>query len=182
MLQEWRRNKKRFRKGFYWNQKAKEKCENYRFDKLCKKYKQLYIDFQWCKQCNSKQFQQEFPIWTSENEYIDKFIQEAQLSAENGYKVLEWISYNKLKNIIYIDEGGFSKIYKAIWLDGPIDSWNFDKQQWNRWTHKINDDIGYKVILKSLNDSSNLNEKFLNEVKHSCLIINFILIYIYIKN
>jgi len=82
-----------------------------------------------------------------------------------------------LKNIIYIDEGGFSKIYKAIWLDGPIDSWNFDKQQWNRWTYEINDDMGYEVVLKSLNDSSDLNDEFLNEVCYLYLIIKFYFIF-----
>ncbi|RIA80257.1 hypothetical protein C1645_745374 [Glomus cerebriforme] len=68
----------------------------------------------------------------TKNEFIDKFIQEAQLNAKNNYEVLEWIPYDQLKNINYHDKGGFSKIYKAIWLDGPIDSWNFNKQQWNR--------------------------------------------------
>ena len=30
--------------------------------------------------------------------------------------------YNRLKNIhYYYDKGGFSKINKAIWLDGPIE-------------------------------------------------------------
>ena len=65
-----------------------------------------------------------------------------------------------MKNVNYYDEGGFSKIYRAIWLDGPIDSWNFIEQKWNRWTFQN----GYEVILKNLNNSSNLNDKFLNEV------------------
>ena len=67
-----------------------------------------------------------------------------------------------MENISYYNEGGFSKIDKAIWLDGPIDSWNVDKQQWNRWTSQR----GYEVILKSLNNSSNLNDEFLNEWKY----------------
>ncbi|RIA90145.1 kinase-like domain-containing protein [Glomus cerebriforme] len=71
------------------------------------------------------------------NNFIDKFIQEAQLGAKNSYEVLEWIPYNRLKNINYYDKGGFSEIYKAIWLDGPIDNWNFDKQQWDRWNPKL---------------------------------------------
>ncbi len=80
-----------------------------------------------------------------------------------SYEVLEWIPYDKFENINYYDKGGFSEIYKANWLDGPIDSWNFDKQQWNRWNSQT-DYIGYEVILKNLNNSSNLNDKFLNEV------------------
>ncbi|RIA97739.1 kinase-like domain-containing protein [Glomus cerebriforme] len=61
-----------------------------------------------------------------------------------------------------MDQGGFSEIHKAIWLDGPIDSWNFDKQQWNRWKLQT----GYEVILKNLNNSSSLDDKFLSEWKN----------------
>jgi serine/threonine protein kinase len=122
-----------------------------------------YTDYQWCQQCNSKLFQQEFLKWTSKNEFIDKFIQEAQLTAKNVYEVLEWIPYDRLANINYYDKGGFSEIYKAFWLDGPIDSWNFNEQQWNRRTFQK----GYEVILKILNNSSSLNNEFLNEWKYN---------------
>ncbi|CAB4441456.1 unnamed protein product [Rhizophagus irregularis] len=94
---------------------------------LCNECKQLYIDYQWCQQCNTKRFQQDFSKWTSKNEFVDKFIQEAQLNAKNSYEILEWIPYNKLSSIDYYDKGGFSEIHKAIWLDGPIYSWNFKK-------------------------------------------------------
>ncbi len=101
--------------------------------------------------------QQNFFNWISGNEFIDKFIQESQLNAEFNDEILEWIPYNKFKNIEYLNKGGFSIIYKAIWLDGPIDNWNDDENKWNRGFNKM-------VSLKSLNKSSNLNEEFLNEV------------------
>ncbi|PKY51497.1 HCP-like protein [Rhizophagus irregularis] len=141
-------------KAFYWH---KITPDNFKINNLCKKCNQPYIDYKWCQQCNIKQFQQDFSKWTSKNKFIDKFIQEAQLNAKSNYEVLEWIPYNKLNNINYYDKGGFSEIYRAIWLDGPIDSWNFDEQQWNRWTE-------YEVILKNLNNSSSLSDKFLDEV------------------
>jgi len=147
---------KNLEKAFYWYQKASENKVNKLYDK-CKGCQQPYTDYQWCQQCNTRRFQQDFSKWTSKNEFIDKFIQEAQLNAKNSYEILEWIPYNKLSNINYYDKGGFSEIHKAIWLDGPIFSWNFDKQQWNR-------QLSYEVILKTLNNSSNLNSKFLNEV------------------
>ena len=68
--------------------------------------------------------------------------------------MLEWIPYDRLKNIEYFDKGGFGTIYKAIWLDGPIYYWS---SKWFR-------DGEETVILKSFNKSSNLNEEFLNEV------------------
>ncbi|RIA78640.1 hypothetical protein C1645_842787 [Glomus cerebriforme] len=119
-------------KAFYWYQKAIESSKitskNSNNDKLCKECKQSYIDYNWCQQCNTKRFQQDFSKWTR----------------------------------------GFSEIYKAIWLDGPIDGWDFDKQEWNRW----NSQLGYEIILKNLNNSSSLNNKFLSEVK--LLIISFV--------
>ncbi|POG73411.1 hypothetical protein GLOIN_2v1856072, partial [Rhizophagus irregularis DAOM 181602=DAOM 197198] len=169
---------KNLREAFYWHQKvlaennkvsSKYKVElcnkcnkphiDYPWCHQCDECKQPYIDYQWCQQCNVKRFQQDFTKWTSENEFIDKFIQEAQLNAKNSYEILEWIPYNKLTNIDYYDKGGFSEIHKAIWLDGPIFSWNNDKQQWNR-------QMNYEVILKILSSSSSLNNKFLNEWKY----------------
>ena len=52
-------------------------------------------------QCNAKQFQQDFPNWTSRN------------NVQNRYKVLEWIPY-RLTNIKYLAKEGFSTVHKAI--------------------------------------------------------------------
>ncbi len=117
--------------------------------KRCKKCSQTNV---WCKDCNVKQFQKDFPNWTSGNEFIDRFIQETQLNAQIKCQVLEWIPYDKFKNIEYLDYDNFSAIYKVIWLDIPIKKW----MEFNEKHH---------VTLKSLNNSSNLNEEFLNEVK-----------------
>ena len=111
----------------------------------------------WCNQCNAKRFQQDFPNWTSGNKYIDNFIQETQFNAQNRYEVLEWIPYNRLTNIKYLAKGGFSTVYNAIWLDGYIWDWDNGKKQYR------ND---YSVVIKSLNNSSNINEEFLNEVRY----------------
>ena len=104
-----------------------------------------------------KLFQKNFLNWTSRNNFIDKFIQESQLNAVYTNQILEWIPYNRLKNIEYVDKGGFGVIYKAIWLDGPIIFWFSKENKWIRSDKKI-------VILKSFDKSSNLNEEFLNEV------------------
>src|SRR5947207_9687452 len=129
-------------------------------------------NFGWCQQCNAKKFQQDFHKSASGNEFIDKFIQESQLNAEYSSNNLEWIPYNRLTNVKYLDKGGFSIVYKAIWLDGPITGWNYEKQQWKRTTDEIDinsdkgeDGIrGWEVVLKSLDNSSDLNDEFLNEV------------------
>jgi hypothetical protein len=134
----------------------------------------------WCKECYSKKFKQNFDDWTSGNKQIDKFIQESQLSARASFELLEWIPYNQLRNIKYLAQGGFGTIYKAIWLNGRIQLWDYEKQDWERSVVeqdykdannsqiknplKINEKYGFSVVLKSLNDLSDINEDFLNEV------------------
>src|ERR1051325_172886 len=79
------------------------------------------------------------------------------VNAVRQLDILEWIPYNRLTDIKYLDKGGFSTVYKATWLDGHIKEWNYENQQWSR-----NDN--WKVVLKSLDNSSNLNNEFLSEV------------------
>ena len=86
----------------------------------------------WCNSCNAKRFQENFKNWTSGNDNIDKFIQHIQISANNRYKVIEWIPYDRFKNIEYIAKGGFGIVYKAIWIDGYILSWDNKNKNWIR--------------------------------------------------
>src|SRR5438046_674007 len=112
----------------------------------------------WCKVCNAKHFQQNFEKWTSGNVDIDKFIQEAQLSANSSEKVIEWIPYDRFYDIEYIAKGGFGKVYRANWIDGYIFYWDIKNQNWYRLeSNKF-------VALKSLNNSKNVTLEFLNEV------------------
>ena len=57
----------------------------------------------------------------------------AQLSANYSEKVLEWIPYDRFYDIEYIAKGGFGKVYRANWIDGPIKSWDDKNQNWNRY-------------------------------------------------
>ena len=124
---------------------------------LCEECNQENTWYNWCKECNAKHFQQNFENWTSGNVDIDKFIQEAQLSANNELKVLEWIPYDRFYDIEYIAKGGFDKVYRADWIDGPIDYWNDKNKNWKRNQNEL-------VALKSLNNSKNGTLEFMNEV------------------
>ncbi|SRR6266540_1176228 len=126
----------------------------------------------WCKKCNAKHFQQNFPNWTSRNVFIDKLIQTTQLNARYHQDVLEWIPYSRLEKIKDVGKREFGVVYKAIWLDGPIEEWSYNERKWIRYDNfsedNTNDDIFQinkcHVELHSLNESSNLNENFLNKV------------------
>lgn len=126
-----------------------------------------------CNNCrNRKGFQREYFYWIcdqcykakteftpSGNEAIDDFIKQTLSNDDKMYWEMEFVPFEKFKNIEYIAKGGFSKIYKATWEDGPITSWNREKQKYNRR-------VNMTIVLKELNDSANINSKKLNEVQN----------------
>ena len=116
------------------------------FDKCCEKCYKQYTNIisKWCRLCQ-----------TSGNKQIDDFIQEKQLNID-PYKdiIFEWIPYNQFDNIKKISKSDSTKIYSAIWMDGPL-YYNYSK-----YTRNQNE----KVTLKySHSNSQNINE-FLNKV------------------
>ncbi|RHZ79207.1 hypothetical protein Glove_151g115 [Diversispora epigaea] len=113
--------------------------------------------YSWCEFCYPKHFQDEFNNWTSGNDKVDKFIQDAQLNAKHLRAIIEWIPYDRFKDVKLIGKGGFGTIHYARWIDGFIDKWNEKKQQWNRVPEKG------KVALKRFENIVNLDD-VLNEV------------------
>ncbi|GES83252.1 kinase-like domain-containing protein [Rhizophagus clarus] len=92
--------------------------------------------------------------WMSENEKIDDFIQKMQLKINpKSDVVFEWIQYCQFNEIKEIGKGGFSTVYSAIWKNGPL-HWYENKRSPNK-----------KVALKRINNSQNLINELLNEVK-----------------
>ncbi|RGB40387.1 kinase-like domain-containing protein [Rhizophagus diaphanus] len=68
-----------------------------------------------------------------------------------------FVPYDQFTNIEFIAEGGFSKIYKATWIDGPIyTGWN---------SKKLHFDSNYTVVLKKLHNSKNITSKGLHKLK-----------------
>ncbi|CAG8728105.1 10384_t:CDS:2, partial [Dentiscutata heterogama] len=55
-------------------------------------------------------------------------------------------------------KGGFSNIYKAIYKKGIIIDWDNNKKEFIR--------LSSPVVLKSLNYSSQISERFLKEVEN----------------
>ncbi|RHZ85786.1 hypothetical protein Glove_60g167 [Diversispora epigaea] len=112
----------------------------------------------WCKPCNSKRLQNDFNNWTSGNDKIDKFIQDAQLNANYLREVIEWIPYNRFKDVKQIGKGGFGTIYYARWINGLIKKWDIENQQWERY------DKMKEVALKKFDNFVNFND-VLNEME-----------------
>jgi hypothetical protein len=97
---------------------------------------------------------------SSGNKIIDDFIRYTQSNLAKGGIKLEFVPYDQFKNIEFIAEGGFSKIYKATWIDGPILSITWYRPKMDNIIRQPN----HTVVLKKLNNSKNITSKELNEV------------------
>ncbi|RHZ70963.1 hypothetical protein Glove_264g27 [Diversispora epigaea] len=125
--------------------------------KICPECNQKDTSWNWCKPCNLKHFQNDFNNCTSGNDKIDNFIQDAQLNANRNWDVIEWIPYDRFKDVKQIGKGGFGTIHYAMWIDGKIREWDIKKRQWRR-------DRGYsEVALKKFDNFVNFND-VLNEM------------------
>ena len=80
------------------------------------------------------------------------------MAHETSKVSLEWIPYDRFCDIKYIAEDDFNKVYKANWIDGCIDKWNNENKNWKR------KDQNMFVILKSLNNPTNITSEFMDKV------------------
>ncbi|RIB17992.1 kinase-like domain-containing protein [Gigaspora rosea] len=122
----------------------KKKC------KTCGKYRQhSKKDSSHCVHCNES-----LQVLTG-NKLVDNLIKKSlTLKVKNK---MTYIPFEQFTNIEYIAEGGFSKIYKAVWEDGPITGWSEKKGCFRRRKREI--------VLKRLNNSENIDSSFLNELE-----------------
>ena len=86
-----------------------------------------------------------------------------QLNANYRREVIEWIPYDRFKDVKQIGKGGFGTIHYARWIDGEIRKWDIENQQWERY------DDNNEVALKKFDNFVNFND-VLNEVN---ILINF---------
>jgi serine/threonine protein kinase len=98
----------------------------------------------------------------SGNKIIDDFIRYTQTNFIKKEGKMEFVPHDQFKNIEFIAEGGFSKIYKATWIDGPVT--NYNRKRNNRQPNDT-------VVLKKLNNSKNITSKELNEVRTIIIIL-----------
>ena len=113
----------------------------------CLKCRLAKTSVNWCHPCREKEWQEDIKNLTGQ-ELIEKFIQQQP----NEIQKIQWISYEQFTNIEKIAEGGFSKIYKAIWKGGDYG------------------DRNEAVALKSLNNSQNITLEFLSEIANTKLV------------
>ena len=86
----------------------------------CNQYRKYFNEIhQICNIC----YEAKKIIILSGNKVIDDFINSTLDNCDYNYTKLklEFVPYDRFKDIKFVAEGGFSKIYKATWVDGSID-------------------------------------------------------------
>ncbi|CAG8470237.1 1097_t:CDS:2 [Funneliformis mosseae] len=113
----------------------------------------------WCKECDPRNI---IEGWTSGNYDIDKFIKDTIYDARHNEEArfLGWVPFDRFTNIKEIGEGGFAKVYAAIWLDGIS---HFQKQDDGSWKKLVPKPM--MVALKRLIGSRDMSAKFLDELQ-----------------
>src|SRR6185437_12396552 len=107
--------------------------------------------YQLCNPCY-KRYKIKTVFISSGNKVIDDFIRCTLTESNKMAEKLEFVPYDRFTNVEFIAEGGFSKIYRATWIDGPISEWSDEKLVFNRSGKMI-------VALKELGNSKNINSK-----------------------
>jgi hypothetical protein len=125
--------------------------------RICENCQEECLATLYCELCIRNYLKANFSNWTSENDYIDNFIQKCQIETLSPDGIIEWIHYNDLQNIQYLTKGGCSEIYTADWIDGPYIEWDNQEMRLFR-------DSTEKVILKKLEKVERANRSWFDEV------------------
>ncbi|GES88183.1 kinase-like domain-containing protein [Rhizophagus clarus] len=112
----------------------------------------------WCSDCEIKNFKSNFGNWTGGNKMLDQIIQRSQSNVKGPLDYLEWIPFTEFSDIKFVSKGGFGCVESAIWNLGPRWSFEPSSRKWKR-------NGPYKVALKTVNDSHQYLQEFLNEVR-----------------
>jgi len=128
--------------------------------RICENCNKKCLATMYCEYCVRDYLKAKFSDWTSGNDEIDNLIQKCQMETLVPNLVVEWIPYNKLKNIKYLTKGGFSEIYTADWIDGSYFEWDAKKQQLTR----EHEGKAQRVVLKRLENAESANQNWLEEV------------------
>ncbi|CAG8509600.1 8454_t:CDS:2 [Diversispora eburnea] len=137
------------------------KTEEERIYGSCEECNELNTYHSWCKSCNATRFRQAFPTWTSNNEEIDGFIQNAQIHAWKGELLLEWYPWETFSDVEKIGQGGYGSVFRAKRKLQRIHKWDQENNEWCRHEQGSFPHEEY-VALKTI---ESLSKGFLDEAK-----------------
>ncbi|CAB4400272.1 unnamed protein product [Rhizophagus irregularis] len=123
------------------------KSSDYDLDKDERKLKYKDYNIILCEKCNEK-FNRD---WHCRKCYINE-------TEEGKHRMLYGICKECSQAMKIPSKGGFAEVYSATWTNGRIEKWDHGSNIWKR-------SGPFKIALKILNNSKDLSEEFLNELK-----------------
>ncbi|CAG8493494.1 20874_t:CDS:1 [Dentiscutata erythropus] len=86
----------------------------------------------YCEFCIRNYLKKQFNEWKTEDKEIDELIRECQLNTVSPSHVIEYIPYEKFKNVKFVTSTENSNIYTATWENGPFIDWDSERQELTR--------------------------------------------------
>ncbi|GBB90975.1 hypothetical protein RclHR1_18040004 [Rhizophagus clarus] len=134
-------------------------------ERICENCKQKCFATSYCEHCVRIYLKSNYNNWKSGNDDIDKLIRKCQSETLKPDMIVEWIPYEKLKNISYLTKGGFAEIYTANWIDGQYNEWDSGKKRLKRIGNQV-------VIIKKLENVKSANRSWFEEAESHLSICN----------
>src|SRR5688572_20091618 len=107
--------------------------ESENFDQfLCSNCKTKELFFDWCNYCKIEHFNSNYGNIPSDNDDLNIILKSNYCESNKVSEFIEWISYTSFIDVTFINKGGFSKVYGALWLDNKIDKWDHINTEWKR--------------------------------------------------
>ncbi|RIA79161.1 kinase-like domain-containing protein [Glomus cerebriforme] len=104
------------------------------------------LNEKFCKPCFERQYEKTQKDFSSGNESLDNLVKYVRYSEDGNISFLQWIPFDRLKDVNYLTKGGGGTTFTATWLDGRYLRWNHDEKRWLRTGET-------KVVIKTLKDS-----------------------------
>ncbi|RIA79620.1 kinase-like domain-containing protein [Glomus cerebriforme] len=133
--------------------------------RICETCQEECLATLYCKYCIRNFLKSNFSNWSSENLDIDNLIRNCQIETYFPHKITEWIPFNNLQNIQFLNKNDSSDVFIADWIDGYYNEWiNHEKRLKRLGKHK--------VILKNLKNVESANKSWFDEGKSHLTISN----------
>ncbi|CAB4478636.1 unnamed protein product [Rhizophagus irregularis] len=104
------------------------------------------LNEKFCKSCFEHHYEKTQKDFSSGNETLDNLVKYIRYSEDDNISFLQWIPFDRLKDVTYLTKGGGGTTSTATWLDGKYVRWSHDEKRWIRTGET-------RVAIKTLKDS-----------------------------
>ncbi|GBC02000.1 hypothetical protein RclHR1_04400023 [Rhizophagus clarus] len=88
------------------------------------------LNEKFCKSCFEHHYEKTQKDFSSGNETLDNLVKYVRYSENDNISFLQWIPFDRLKDVTYLTKGGGGTTSTATWLDGRYSRWSHDEKSW----------------------------------------------------